>query len=909
MSGTNVASASSVGAVCAASGSNTTPLPCLGSTPNIGILDAVGESVSKPANSAGTTTISTNDKYPPGSQFNLVPGSTCANVNINAATQVVSYTAPAAGQTCTVLYNICGPAPASMWICKTATLTVNGIAPLLPTLALTKSASQNPFVVGKTGQFYTINITVNNGPTTAPVSLTDTLPAGIVTSGPITGTPVNLSGCPVSGSSNLTGCALPAGLANGTYAITLPVTVGSNAMSGLNTASVSSSGALCAGASTTTTQACSASTQNIGILDAVNDAVNQAASTNSTANLALNDKYVVGLQQFSLAIGSTCIGAAVSNTGVATYTSPAAGTTCTVVYQLCNPPTMQAVCDTATLTVTANPGIVIAVDKGVSQNPLVVGKPGQAYTIRIDIANGPSTAPILLTDVLPAGIVTSAGIAISGGSLSGCATAGAAGATNLSGCTIAAGASGVVYITIPITVNANATSGTNIATVAGGGSQCTGTATSATCSSSTSITGILDAVNDTDTKPANSSSTTNVASNDKAPAGAQYTLAGGSTCANAAVSAAGVASYTAPSSGGTCAVNYQVCVITGNQPPACDAATLTVNATVVVVPAVTLSSKTASQNPFVVGKPGQFYTINISIANGPTTSPISLMDFLPGGIVTSGAVTAQGGSLSGCTSADAAGATTLAGCTIAAGAATGNIVVTVPITVGINAFTGTNIATIIGGGDPLCTGLAPPCAVSTPVIGILDAINDAAFKPPTTSSTTTVANNDIMPPGSQFYLGTGSTCTGASMSAAGVASYTSPSAGGTCIVNYNLCAANQTICDTATLTVTSMLECANANVGSACIWYMIFEPNFYNNPAKYQNSYWATNPASYNPPIPRCTAPAPSTAPATVALTGHTSPRCMRKFIFVRRSPSLGDGYDTQLADQTPPTIELFPPD
>ena len=97
-------------------------------------------------------------------------------------------------------------------------------------------------------------------------------------------------------------------------------------------------------------------------------------------------------------------------------------------------------------------------------------------------------------------------------------------------------------------------------------------------------------------------------------------------------------------------------------------------------------------------------------------------------------------------------------------------------------------------------------------------------------------------------------------------------------------------------------ECLVANVGTKCNWYTIFEPNYY--PNTFKSSYHATNPASYTPVIPRCTQPAPSTAPATTINTGHMAPRCMRKFTFVRATGP--NAYDAQLQNGT--AVELFPP-
>jgi hypothetical protein len=556
-----------------------------------------------------------------------------------------------------------------------------------------------------------------------------------------------------------------------------------------------------------------------------------------------------------------------------------------------------------------SPKPVLNVIKLASQNPFVVGKTGQSYTINIYVSTLSNIAPINLTDVLPLGIVTSGSI-LGPTNMTGCP---AAGATNLTGCTLPAGlALGNYSITVPVSVGATAVSGINVASASSIGAVCAAAGSNTTllpCLGSTPNIGILDAVGESVSKPANSASTTIVSTNDKYPPGSQFNLASGSTCANVNINAANnVVSYTAPATGQTCTVLYNICGPAPASMSICKTATLTVTGIAPLMPTLVMT-KSASQNPFVVGKSGQFYTINITVSNGPTSAPISLIDSLPTGIVTSGPITGTPINLIGC---PAIGSSNLTGCILPAGLTNGTYAITLPVTISPRAINGLNIANASSSGA-LCAGATAStnqaCSASTQNIGILDAINDTVFTLPMTSTNTMVANNDVMPPSSQFYLGAGSTCSGASMSLTGVASYTSPSAGGTCTVNYNLCAANQTACDTATLTVTSMLDCINANVGSSCIWYMIFEPNFYTNPAKYQNSYWATNPALYSPPIPRCIAPAPSTTPATVALTGHTSPRCMRKFIFVRRNPSLGDGYDAQLKDQSPPTIELFPPD
>ena len=128
------------------------------------------------------------------------------------------------------------------------------------TLAVAKTASQNPLVKGKAGQSYAITITVSNGPTMAPTLINDTLPSGVTTSGPVTASAGTLSGCPASGAANLSGCGLAAGLASGSYTVTIPISVSNTATSGNNSASISSPGVTCPANAN-----CAASTGNVGI--------------------------------------------------------------------------------------------------------------------------------------------------------------------------------------------------------------------------------------------------------------------------------------------------------------------------------------------------------------------------------------------------------------------------------------------------------------------------------------------------------------------------------------------------------------------------------------------------------------------------------------------------------------------
>ena len=114
--------------------------------------------------------------------------------------------------------------------------------------------------------------------------------------------------------------------------------------------------------------------------------------------------------------------------------------------------------------------------------------------------------------------------------------------------------------------------------------------------------------------------------------------------------------------------------------------------------------KTASSSTFTQLASGQYYTLTVTVVGGPATAALSILDSLPAGVTTSGAVTigsANSGKLSGC---PGAGSTNLTGCTVASGAVT-PIVITVPVNVSLStASSVTNTASVSGGGDAACTG-------------------------------------------------------------------------------------------------------------------------------------------------------------------------------------------------------------
>ena len=460
----------------------------------------------------------------------------------------------------------------------------------------------------------------------------------------------------------------------------------------------------------------------------------------------------------------------------------------------------------------------------IANEQVSTGRNGQYYALTVEVSNGPTTAPISFKMQLPAGVTLTNGSQVYALSSNMICTG-----ASFVNCTIPAGAPiGNMFAEMYVDV-ANSTSNAqaSITAVGGGDAKCTGNAPA--CTASTGAVGVLDAVGETLLKPALTASTTDVSANDKSPANSEYTLGAGSTCANAAISKTGIATYTSPAAVvnayAACTVQYKLCAAAPSK-LVCKQATLTVSTQAAInsnssgnvviadnpekdpVPPIFQVTKTVSNNPLFIGKSGQFYTVNLSVTNGNVSAPILLLDKLPAGISTSGAITAVGGVISNC---PAAGATDLAGCTVTVKPNIFTVVVTIPVNVAQSATSGANTATIKNGGSALCTGIAPACSSGTGPVAIVepvDAVDDTVSQPASGNYSFNVAANDKYPPGSTFNGPVSSSCLSASISAGGVANYALPaynSAAPTCLIQYQVCApvASQAGCDSAYLRVTA----------------------------------------------------------------------------------------------------------
>jgi uncharacterized repeat protein (TIGR01451 family) len=310
---------------------------------------------------------------------------------------------------------------------------------------------------------------------------------------------------------------------------------------------------------------------------------------------------------------------------------------------------------------------------------------------------------------------------------------------------------------------------------------------------------MLDAVNDTASAAGGlTGQSSNLASNDQYPANSSFSLVtAGTTCAAPTVSSTGTAGYTVPASG-SCLINYQVCAAAPNA-TTCDSATLTVTAQ-----AADMSA--AFTNVPTVVRPGQSLTgLTLTCTNSATAAAAAT-----GAIC---APTVDVGTISAVTCTPAVGGSVAAGANIVC-----SFNYTAPGTQGGADETTTSV-TFTGTTGAANDSVASNNIVTTPAT-MLDAVNDTASAAGgLTGQSSNLASNDQFPAGSTFTLVTaGTTCAAPTVSSTGTAGYTVP-ASGSCLINYQVCAAapNTTTCDTAILTVTAQsadMSAAFANVPS-----------------------------------------------------------------------------------------------
>ena len=531
------------------------------------------------------------------------------------------------------------------------------------------------------------------------------------------------------------------------------------------------------GASNESNAANNTATEAVALIDALDESTTTPFGTATSLAVLTNDTRGTAAGTFStvtLTVLTPATPGAIFDvsSGVFSTSATTLPGTYTVGYQLCaNPALTPAVCDTATATIVVGPGADMVPTFGAL--PRVV-HPGQRYTGLTlncsNVAGGASAATARGTLCQPQASVGTVSDTV---------------CTPLAGTDVASGAT----LSCTFTYQAPGTQGgTDEPTTAvtftgttGAANDLNGGVTTGGNNQTTSAAVVIDALDDTATRPGGlSGQTSPLDANDQFPVGSVFTPRAGGTCANSTVGSTGLATYDVPASG-SCTVAYQVCAPAPDT-SACDTATLTATATSADMAA------TFSGLPTTL-RPGQTLTgLGLTCTNLAATGAATAATCAP---------TVSAGTVSAVVCSPASGGAVAAGAVIAC-----SFSYTAPgVQGGVDeptlsvVFTGTTGAT---------NDSNPANDVVQATATVVDAVDDSVGQPGGTTGRTTPLNpNDQFPTGSTF-TGTGGSCANASVSSTGLATYDVP-ASGSCTVTYQLCAPapEQTTCDLATLTVTA----------------------------------------------------------------------------------------------------------
>ncbi len=294
-------------------------------------------------------------------------------------------------------------------------------------------------------------------------------------------------------------------------------------------------------------------------LTAAPDATSTATGTAGTFDVSANDTKPLGSTYTQTA--TTCVPAgSMTAAGVASYTAPnVAGATCTVTYTVCMPAPNAGTCTSSVLTVTASAVPPTALPDAVST---IAGTPGSFNVSTNDTKPVGATYTQTATTCVPPGSMTGAGVA---------------------------------SYTAPALIGASCTVSYQVCNPAPDAATCASSVLTVTASAPT-----LTAAPDATSTATGTAGTFDVSANDTKPLGSTYTQ-GATTCVPAgSMTAAGVASYTAPNvAGATCTVAYTVCMPAPNA-GTCTSSVLTVTAS--AVPPTALPDAVST----IAGTPGSF---------------------------------------------------------------------------------------------------------------------------------------------------------------------------------------------------------------------------------------------------------------------------------------------------------------
>ncbi|MBK9654182.1 MAG: isopeptide-forming domain-containing fimbrial protein [Rhodanobacteraceae bacterium] len=357
----------------------------------------------------------------------------------------------------------------------TACTTTHSVTPQIAVTKASTPVTGSAVLAGDTIT-YTVSLVVSNGPTTASVVLTDTLDADL-TFGAVT----SAGGFTAGGAGQVRTFTLPSGAASGTYVVEYTATVNASAAGSVGNSVVPTGGGdpdpsctTCATTHTVTPQIAAskssnpASGSNVLAGDTITYTVSLVVSNGpTTAATVLTDTLDADLSfgAVTSAGGFTAGGAG----QVRTFTLPSGAASGTYVVEYTATVNANAtgtvgnsvvpagggdpdpICTNCTTTHPVTPQIAASKASNPASGTTVLAGDTITYTVSLVVSNGPTTAPVALTDTLDADLAFGAVTSNPGGFTPG-------GAGQVRTFTLPTGAaSGTYVVEYTATVNANAT--------------------------------------------------------------------------------------------------------------------------------------------------------------------------------------------------------------------------------------------------------------------------------------------------------------------------------------------------------------------------------------------------------------------------------------------------------------------
>ena len=607
------------------------------------VVDAIDDTdVKLPGTTGQTTSVAANDQIPAGSTFSRT-GGTCAFASMSPA-GAATYDVPATGS-CTVVYDVCAPAPDAA-ACDTATLTVSvSAADLAPAFAgLPDALRPGQRVTGAT-------LTCTNAAGSAVATGTRCAPSASA------GTIDALACSPAVGTDLAAGAAIVC-----TFDYTAPGTPGGTREALASVTFTGVTGALNDTQGGTGTGGNNTVTRTAPVVDAVDDGPATVGAAGGRVPLYGNDALGGGVPAPASVVPtlvdtSRLIGAAIDpSTGELVVPAGAAPGSYVLTYQICAAATPSA-CDTATVRVTV---------QGADMVPTITGLPTAA-------SPGATVAGTLTCTNRGPAEALQVGCGAEGATVGACTVGGAA--VTLPLATLPAGGS----VTCALTATAPTTGTLALVGTTGASNDL-----DATNNRTPAALPVIDTVNDGPVTVPPTGTRIDLHANDTVggqplgPTGPDLALTDAGGLAGVVLDPSGTLVVPADTTPGRYTLTYRACVRPAAVPAACDTATVVLD--VVGQPDLQVG-KTHAPAVFTERHTGTYTIVARNTGGYATSLPYTVVDTLPAGMTVAAVPTGTGWDCRA-TALGASTATCTSAVPIAAGASGAPITLVVQVAAG-----------------------------------------------------------------------------------------------------------------------------------------------------------------------------------------------------------------------------------